>query len=286
MNEIFIACICFIALGGFLGILLSVAAKVLIVKQDKRIDRIADILPNANCGGCGYAGCGNYAKAIVESGEKCNLCGVGGKEAAEKISEIMGIKVEHSERYRAQVMCSGTVSHAKKKYILEGIDDCVTAEKLAGGDKMCPNGCIGLGTCTKACPFGAISLQNGVAYVDYDKCRACGACVVACPKGIIKLIPFDAQYWVGCMCVEKGAKTRTYCEVGCISCKLCEKNCPTGAITVDNFVAHIDYDKCIHCGKCESACPRKIIWSKTAQNINPTIEKEAEDEKTPETKSE
>lgn len=265
MNEIFIACLCFIALGGALGLMLSLASKVFHVKRDERIDEICEILPSANCGGCGYPGCANYAKAVVEGTAASNLCVAGGEEVTKKISDIMGLSAEPTVRFRAQVMCSGTNSLAKKKYILEGIDDCVAASRLAGGNKMCPNGCIGLGTCAKACPFDAIHVHDGVAAVDYNKCKACGACVAACPKGIIKLIPFDAKYWVGCMSVDKGAKTRTYCEVGCIACRICEKNCEAGAITVDNFVAHIDYDKCTHCGKCESVCPRKIIWSNKAQ---------------------
>lgn len=128
----------------------------------------------------------------------------------------MGVKAEMGERYRAQVMCSGTHEFAQKKYIYKGIADCAAANKLAGGDKLCPNGCIGLGTCAAACKFDAIKIINGVAAVDYDKCKACGACVAVCPKRIIRLIPYDAKYWVGCCSTDKGPVTKSYCEVGCI----------------------------------------------------------------------
>ena len=177
----------------------------------------------------------------------------------------MGTEDASSVRMRAQVMCSGTGEYAKKKYIYEGIDDCVAASKIGGGDKMCKNGCIGLGTCVRACPFDAIVVEDGVAAVDYSKCKGCGICVSACPKGIIKLIPFDAKHWVGCMSVDDGKNTRKVCDVGCISCKLCQKNCPAGAINVDNFVASIDYDKCTGCDICTDKCPRHIIWSGEVQ---------------------
>ena len=194
-----------------------------------------------------------------------NKCSVGGAEAASKIAQIMGVDAGAQVRMRAQVMCSGTGEYAKKKYIYEGIDDCVAASKIGGGDKMCKNGCIGLGTCVRACPFDAIVVENGVAAVDYSKCKGCGICVSACPKGIIKLIPFDAKHWVGCMSVDDGKNTRKVCDVGCISCKLCQKNCPAGAINVDNFVASIDYDKCTGCDICTDKCPRHIIWSGEVQ---------------------
>ena len=177
----------------------------------------------------------------------------------------MGVDAGEQVRMRAQVMCSGTGEYAKKKYIYEGIDDCVAASKIGGGDKMCKNGCIGLGTCVRACPFDAIVVENGVAAVDYSKCKGCGICVSACPKGIIKLIPFDAKHWVGCMSVDDGKNTRKVCDVGCISCKICQKNCPAGAINVDNFVASIDYDKCTGCDICTDKCPRHIIWSGEVQ---------------------
>ena len=180
-------------------------------------------------------------------------------------------------RMRAQVMCSGTNDLARKKYIYNGVSDCVAANRLAGGDKMCPNGCIGLGTCAAACKFGAIKLINGVAAVDYEKCVACGACVSACPKKLIRIVPADTPHWVGCMSADKGAITRTYCEIGCIGCKICEKNCEAGAIKVTDNVAEIDYTKCTGCGKCESVCPRKVIWSAykktTVENAEPAVPK-------------
>lgn len=278
MNDILIAAAWFLGIGGILGLLLAIAAKLFFVKEDERIGKIVSCLPGANCGGCGYPGCAGYAKAVVENGEKTNKCVAGGDEASGKISEIMGVKSEQSERYRAQVMCSGTDGIASKKYILDGVSDCFAATRLSGGDKMCPNGCVGLGTCAKVCNFNAISVVDGVAVVDYEKCKACGACVDACPKGIIKLIPFDSKYWVGCMSVDKGAKTHSYCKVGCISCRLCEKNCPTDAIHVENFVAHIDYNKCIGCGECEKNCPRHIIKSAYTQKKEQTENAEEKEE--------
>lgn len=261
VSEILIPVLVFIALGAAMSIMLSIASKAFAVKKDERAEAIAECLPGANCGGCGYTGCHALAEAISAGNAKITSCAVGGEEVSAKIAEIMGTSAEASVRMRAQVMCSGTLDCAKKKYSYEGVQDCIAASKLGGGDKMCPNGCIGLGSCVKCCTFGAISVVNGVAQVDYDKCKGCGNCVMACPKHIIRLIPFDAKYWVGCRSVDNGKTTRSYCDVGCISCRLCEKKCPVGAITVDDFVARIDQDKCISCGACASACPRGIIHS-------------------------
>ena len=255
----------FIGLGLLMGALLALASKLFAVKKDEKAEAIKECLPGANCGGCGYSGCDAYAAAVSSGEAPVNKCSVGGAEAASKIAQIMGVDAGAQVRMRAQVMCSGTGEYAKKKYIYEGIDDCVAASKIGGGDKMCKNGCIGLGTCVRACPFDAIVVENGVAAVDYSKCKGCGICVSACPKGIIKLIPFDAKHWVGCMSVDDGKNTRKVCDVGCISCKICQKNCPAGAINVDNFVASIDYDKCTGCDICTDKCPRHIIWSGEVQ---------------------
>ena len=263
--KILLPVLIFIGLGLLMGALLALASKLFAVKKDEKAEAIKECLPGANCGGCGYSGCDAYAAAVSSGDAPVNKCSVGGAEAASKIAQIMGVDAGEQVRMRAQVMCSGTGEYAKKKYIYEGIDDCVAASKIGGGDKMCKNGCIGLGTCVRACPFDAIVVENGVAAVDYSKCKGCGICVSACPKGIIKLIPFDAKHWVGCMSVDDGKNTRKVCDVGCISCKICQKNCPAGAINVDNFVASIDYDKCTGCDICTDKCPRHIIWSGEVQ---------------------
>lgn len=263
--KILLPVLIFIGLGLLMGALLALASKLFAVKKDEKAEAIKECLPGANCGGCGYSGCDAYAAAVSSGDAPVNKCSVGGAEAASKIAQIMGVDAGEQVRMRAQVMCSGTGEYAKKKYIYEGIDDCVAASKIGGGDKMCKNGCIGLGTCVRACPFDAIVVEDGVAAVDYSKCKGCGICVSACPKGIIKLIPFDAKHWVGCMSVDDGKNTRKACDVGCISCKICQKNCPAGAINVDNFVASIDYDKCTGCDICTDKCPRHIIWSGEVQ---------------------
>ena len=263
--KILLPVLIFIGLGLLMGALLALASKLFAVKKDEKAEAIKECLPGANCGGCGYSGCDAYAAAVSAGDAPVNKCSVGGAEAASKIAQIMGVDAGEQVRMRAQVMCSGTGEYAKKKYIYEGIDDCVAASKIGGGDKMCKNGCIGLGTCVRACPFDAIVVENEVAAVDYSKCKGCGICVSACPKGIIKLIPFDAKHWVGCMSVDDGKNTRKVCDVGCISCKICQKNCPAGAINVDNFVASIDYDKCTGCDICTDKCPRHIIWSGEVQ---------------------
>ncbi len=265
MLNILVPVLIFIGLGVLMGILLAVASKVFAVEKNETAERIVECLPGANCGGCGYSGCSALAEAIAKGEASVGKCSVGGAEVAEKIANIMGVEAESAVRMRAQVMCSGTSEYAKKKYIYEGIDDCEAASKIGSGDKLCKNGCIGLGTCVKACPFEAISVEKGVAVVDYTKCKGCGICVSACPKSIIKLIPFDSKHWVGCMSVDDGKNTRKVCDVGCISCRLCEKNCETGAITVNNFVASIQYDKCNGCNKCIDKCPRHIIWSGETQ---------------------
>ena len=265
-SDILFPVLIFAGMGAILGVLLAVAAKIFEVKTDPRADEILEVLPGANCGGCGKAGCAALAAAIAAGEAPANACAVGGAEVARKIGAIMGVEVSAPIRMRAQVMCTGGFENAHRKYNYSGPHDCIAAESPGGGDKICPNGCIGLGTCAAACPFRAITVVEGVAVVDYHKCEGCGVCVRSCPKGIIKLIPYDSAHWVGCATKMKGADVRRFCDAGCISCRLCERNCPAGAIHVDGFGAEIDYSKCTECGMCENKCPRHIIWSAVRRN--------------------
>lgn len=203
MKEILIPIAIVGGIALFFGLLLAIASKVFAVKKDERIDKVRACLPGANCGGCGYAGCDALAEAIVKGEASPAKCAASSPETLKPIFEIMGIKEEKAVRMRAQVMCSGTGDLARKKYIYEGALDCVAAAKLGGGDRVCPNGCVGLGTCAARCPFGAIKVIDGVAVVDYDLCKGCGVCVSACPKHLIALIPYDSKHWVGCKSVDK-----------------------------------------------------------------------------------
>jgi RnfABCDGE-type electron transport complex B subunit len=260
------AVIWFLVLGLGFGTILAVAGKKFAVEVDERIEKINDILPGANCGGCGYTGCEAFAVNVVKGTAEMDACPIEGDAVVDKIAEIMGKpRKKSSIRYRAQVMCSGTKDLAKYKYKYVGIPDCISATRVAGGDKACPNGCLGLGTCMRYCKFDAIRMVNGVAAVDYEKCKACGMCAIGCPKNLIKLIPFNATHWVGCIPSGKGSATRKHCDIGCIVCKICEKKCPADAISITEYAAHVDYEKCTSCGACEISCPRSVIWSNMSQ---------------------
>lgn len=258
--------------GLFLDFLIAIASKFLYVKKDERIELIVEQLPGANCGGCGFAGCSAYAEAVVSGKAPVNKCPVGSDKAATGIAKVMGIDAQSTVRMRAQVLCSGTNSLANRKYNYIGLKDCLSVARLGNGPKECQYGCIGLGTCVKACKFGAIKVENGVAVVEYEKCHACGMCVSACPQKLIQLVPFDTDVWVGCRSHDKGPIVKNHCKVGCIGCGLCAKVCPSGAITVNEGVAQIDYEKCVSCGACVEKCPRKIIWSgKIQMSLGGTI---------------
>ena len=127
----------------------------------------------------------------------------------------------------------------------------------AGGPKGCNYGCLGEGTCVKACPFDAIHIVNGVAVVDKEACKACGKCVAACPKHLIEIVPYDQKHLVQCSSKDKGKDVMSVCSVGCIGCKMCEKICKFDAVKVENNIAHIDPEKCIGCGACAAKCPKR-----------------------------
>ena len=179
---------------------------------------------------------------------------------AYNIAGIMGQAAVETARQVAHVKCSGTCEKAKEEYIYTGVEDCEMLPFVPnGGAKTCTYGCCGFGSCVKVCPFDAIHIVDGIAVVDKEACKACGKCVAKCPRHLIELIPYDQKVAVDCSSHDKGKQVMDACEIGCIGCKKCEKTCPNGAITVEDFCAHIDYEKCTGCGACKEACPRGVI---------------------------
>ena len=245
---------------GAIGVFLGVAGKKFAVEVDEKEVAVREALPGNNCGGCGYPGCDGLAAAIAKGEAPVNGCPVGGEPVGKVIAAIMGQEVVETARQVAYVKCAGTCEKTKDNYEYTGVEDCeMMAFIPGGGAKSCTYGCLGFGSCVKACPFGAIDVVNGVAVVDKEACKACGKCVAKCPKHLIELVPYEQTTFVQCSSHAKGKAVTSACEVGCIGCKKCEKTCPNGAITVDNFCAHIDYSKCTNCGACKEVCPRHII---------------------------
>lgn len=245
--------------GAVFGFALAFASKVFAVEQDERVDLVTEALPGVNCGGCGFTGCAAYAAAITTGEAAIGLCTPGGDDTAATIAEIMGVSAEKTERQVALVKCRGG-GRVERKFDYYGINDCLSATKIGGnGPSNCAYGCLGFGSCVKACKFGAISVKNGMAKVDHNKCTGCLACIEACPRKIIVKVPYEADITVACSSKERGATLRKICEIGCIGCKLCEKTCQHDAIHVVDNVAEIDYSKCVSCSECAAKCPRGLI---------------------------
>lgn len=279
-------------LGLLFGLLLGFANDKFKVEVDERIPKVRECLPGANCGSCGFAGCDAYAEAVVNGEAKPNLCNPGGSSAASNISEILGISVEMGDLVVAYVHCNGTCNNAKTKSIYYGVKDCNMAMNTPGaGNKSCDFGCLGFGSCVKACKFDALEIVDGVAKVNKDNCVACGACVNACPKGIITIVPKETKVLINCNSHSKGKEVMDACSVGCIGCGLCAKNCPKEAITMVNNLPVIDYSKCVNCGICANKCPKHCIENlrKPVNKTTPTAKTKApvaKVEDTPNVKSE
>ena len=239
-------------IGLIFGILLEVADKKLAVEVDPRIAKVSEALGGANCGACGYAGCAAFAEAVVNGEAKPNACAAADLAA---ISEALGIELEAGEKMVARVICEGHNGIAKERYKYDGYRSCAAAASMAGGPKECPYSCIGLGDCMKVCAFGAISINNGIALIDSNKCVACGNCVNTCPRSAIRLIPAETKVLVLCRNKDTGRVARAACMKACIACGRCVKECKYGAIAVEDGYARIDSDKCTRCGACAKVCP-------------------------------
>jgi electron transport complex protein RnfB len=267
------------ATGIAAAIILFFIAQRFKVIEDPRIDLVEDTLPGVNCGGCGFAGCRNFAEACVKADNLNKLfCPPGGNDTMAEVAAILGKEAVEKDPLVAVVRCSGSFAHRAKVNHYDGAASCAIASSLYAGDTGCQYGCLGHGDCVRACEFDAIHMnpETGLPVVIDDKCTACGACVTACPKHIIELRrknKRDRKIFVSCINQDKGGIAKKSCSVACIGCGKCVKVCPHDAITMENFLAYIDPVKCKLCRKCAPECPTDAILE---INFPPRKEKETE----------
>lgn len=253
-------------LGLIFGAVLAYASIRFVLKVDPKLEAILEVLPQANCGACGFVSCHNFAEALVKGEASVDSCAQGGQEVARKIAQILGVEVGVKEPMVAKILCYHR-GQSRTKFIYYGLATCRAAVLVFGGDKACRYSCLGIGSCIEACPFGAISLVKGKIEIDEDICTGCGRCVEACPTGVIKLVPKGRAAYILCNSKDKGKVVRKFCERGCIGCNVCMKACEAEAIRLENNLARIDYEKCNDCGVCAEKCPTKAIEVKESVPI-------------------
>lgn len=264
MNVILIAVISLGVIALVSAAILYVASKKFAVYEDPRIAQVAEVLPQANCGGCGYPGCSGFADACVKAGSlDGKLCPVGGQPVMTKIAEILGLDAAAAEPMVAVVRCNGTCANRPRVNQYDGAKSCAIAASLYGGETGCSYGCLGCGDCVAACQFDAIHMnpETGLPEVDEESVRL----VELVPRLVRNLLlksVLKARNHVVLRTVCKqgqGAVARKACTVACIGCGKCVKVCPFEAITLENNLAYIDPNKCKSCRKCEEACPQNTI---------------------------
>jgi Na+-translocating ferredoxin:NAD+ oxidoreductase RNF subunit RnfB len=262
LSSIIIAIAVIAGIGMVAAAALAIADRYLSVKEDPRIGLLTAALPGANCGGCGFAGCDGYARALVDGTAANGACAAGGAACAAECAKILGVEAAATEKRVALVKCCGTRSEAIRVGDYNGICDCSVAAATAGGDKGCKYGCLGYGACANVCPKNAISIVDGLAKVDKRLCIGCGKCVKACPKGIIELVPASATIHVLCANPDKGPGVRKVCGVGCMGCRLCEKfsgGKEAGHFVFQGFLAKVNYDNPPTDEQIAAKCPAKCI---------------------------
>ena len=268
VNVILIA-VCVLGLIGLASaVILYVVSHKFAVHEDPRIAKVGAVLPQANCGGCGYPGCSGFAAACVKAADggslEGKLCPVGGQPVMEQVADILGLSVAAAAPKVAVVRCNGTCENRPRLAQFDGAQSCRVQQMTGMGETGCGYGCLGCGDCVAKCQFDALHMnpETGLPEVDEEKCTACGACAKACPRMIIELRnknKLDRRVFVSCVNKDKGPVAKKACSVACIGCGKCVKVCPFEAITLDSNLAYIDFEKCRLCRKCVDECPQHTI---------------------------
>lgn len=268
MNFIIIAVIVLGAIACLAALVLFACSKKFAVYEDPRLAQVSELLPGANCGGCGFPGCSGMADALVKGADAGSIdglsCPVGGTEVMSQVADLLGMAIANGEPKVAVVRCGGTCELRPRTAEYAGLRTCAAMNSCGAGETGCGYGCLGCGDCVRACQFGALSMNKdtGLPEVDDERCTACGACVKACPRHIIELRkkgPKNRRVFVSCVNKDKGAIAMKACKAACIGCGKCAKECQFEAITIENNVSYIDFSKCRLCKKCVAACPTKAI---------------------------
>lgn len=247
-------------LGVIFGAVLGVADKAFYVETDPRVERVREAVAGANCGACGFPGCDGFAQAVVDGQASFHGCTPGGVASATAIAEIMGLDASDvGVPMVAKVLCQGKDGIAKARFEYDGYRSCRVAASISGGPRDCRFACLGLGDCERKCMFDAITMKEGIAHIDPERCTACGMCVAECPRSVIRLMPRESRALVLCRNTDSPKEARAACARACISCKRCEKECQFDAIHVIDGCAVVDYDKCTSCGACVRVCPDDCI---------------------------
>ncbi|MDE6295740.1 MAG: RnfABCDGE type electron transport complex subunit B [Muribaculaceae bacterium] len=255
------------AIGIVAAIILYLAAKRFAVHDDPLVGQVEELLPGANCGGCGYSGCAAFARACVAATSLDGLYCTGmDAEGMQKIGALLGMQASSHQRKVAVIRCASACDVREVKNLYEGLHSCATAAGLYQGMIDCVYGCLGLGDCVAACPFGAMSIAPGetLPTIDADKCTGCGRCFEACPRALPMILPVSESNrltWVTCANKERGPVAIKDCNLSCIGCGRCKKACLHEAVTLEEYLATINADKCRNCGECVKTCPRKCINS-------------------------
>lgn len=268
MNYVITAVLVLGAIALIAAVVLFVVSKKFAVSEDPRLAEVEEILPGANCGGCGFPGCSGMAAALVKGADGGSIeglyCPVGGDAVMAAVAKALGIEAAKTEPKIAVVRCAGCPENRPHTAVYDGLRTCAAMSSAGMGETACGYGCLGCGDCVAACTFGAIAINptTQLPEVDEEKCTACGACAKACPRHIIELRkkgPRNRRVFVSCVNKDKGVVARKACKVACIGCGKCQKVCRFEAITIADNLSYIDFEKCKLCTKCVDECPTGAI---------------------------